>query len=427
MKDACVIGAGSSGIAAIKVLKERGISFDCFETGSGIGGNWRFMNDNGMSSAYRSLHINTSKRLMAFSDYPMPDAYPDYPHHSEVLSYFESYVDHFGLREHITFQTAVERVRATQPGYEVDTSDGETRRYRAVLVANGHHWDAVLPNFEGRFDGETMHSHDYKTPHCLVDKRVLVVGIGNSAVDIACEGCRVARRLVLSTRRSAHIFPKYMFGVPTDSLIDPRVSRLPFRLQVNMAKALLRITQGEQTRYGMPLPDHSVAQAHPTISDELLHLVGHGRIEMKPNVQGLEADGVAFVDGTRDPFDLIIFATGYRVSFPFLDRSLFSPDENDVSLYLRVVPPNQPNLYFIGLVQPLGAIMPIAEEQSKWVARLLRDELQLPSRAVMEKEIQRYKRDLRRRYVKSRRHTIQVDFHPYLRTLRGQSRAGLRR
>src|SRR5688500_2663843 len=180
----CVIGAGSSGIAACQVLKARGIPFDCFEKGSAVGGNWRYDNDNGMSSAYRSLHINTSRNLMAYRTFPMPADYPDYPHHTQIAKYFDDYVDHFGLREHITFRTEVKLVEpASEGGWHVTTDDGETRRYGAVMVANGHHWNPRWPEFPGSFDGAVTHAHYYREPDEYTDKNVLVLGIGNSGVD----------------------------------------------------------------------------------------------------------------------------------------------------------------------------------------------------------------------------------------------------
>ncbi len=430
----CIIGAGSSGIAAAKVLDEHGVAFDCFEKGSGIGGNWRYDNDNGMSSAYASLHINTSKTLMQYSDFPMPERYPDYPGHAEILDYFESYVDHFGIRGRITFGTEVANVAPRDGGgWTVTTRDGdggETHRdYRAVLVANGHHWDPRWPDFSGELDDdvEVMHSHDYRTPHGLAGKRVLVVGIGNSAVDIACEACHVADRTVISTRRGAYIFPKYILGVPTDHLIDARLNKLPFPLLVNVARAAVFVAQGDQEKYGVPKPAHAIHQAHPTISDELLHLVGHGRIALKPNVAQLEGDRVRFVDGTREPFDVVIHCTGYRISFPFFDRAVIDPVGNEVRLFHRVVHPDHEGLYFIGLVQPLGAIMPLAELQSHWVAGLVKGEMALPAKRKMEREIDAYQRRTRERYVSSPRHTIQVDFHPYVEELEAEMRSARRR
>lgn len=417
---ACIIGAGSSGIAAAKVFAERGVPFDCFEVGSGIGGNWRYGNDNGMSSAYASLHINTSKTLMQYSDFPMPEAYPDYPDHRQIMEYFESYVDHFGVRDRITFETAVKHVQPLEGGgFDVTVEPGGTRRYGAVLVANGHHWSPRWPDYPGELSErvEVLHSHDYRTPHFLTDRRVLVVGIGNSAVDIACEVCRVASRTTLSTRRSAHVFPKYVLGRPTDQLVDPRMAKLPQRAQVSMVKALLWLTRGDQERYGVPEPDHAIDQAHPTISDELLHLVGHGRIVMKPNITELAGDRVRFTDGSEEPVDAVIYATGYDIRLPFLGPDVLDASENEVRLYRRVVHPGLDGLYFIGLVQPLGAIMPIAEKQAAWVADLVSGRGALPERSEMEREIDDYQRELRARYVPSRRHTIQVDFFPYLEEL----------
>ncbi len=215
MDRVCVIGAGSSGIASCQVLNARGIEFDCFEVGSEVGGNWRYMNDNQMSSAYKSLHINTSRRMMAYATYPMPADYPDYPSHWQIARYFDDYVDHFGFRDRIRFRTEVTKVEpAAGGGWEVSWRDldggGEgSGTYGVVFVANGHHWDARWPEpaFPGQdaFEGEQLHVHDYKTPDLLEDRTVLVLGIGNSACDIAVESSRIASRTLLAMRRGAWI------------------------------------------------------------------------------------------------------------------------------------------------------------------------------------------------------------------------------
>src|SRR3712207_9549660 len=140
-----VIGAGSSGIAALKSLAERGLDVTAFEASDRIGGNWVFGNKNGMSAAYRYLHITTSRDRMAYSDFPMPESYPDFPRHDQIADYFDSYVDHFGFRGSIRFETKVDRVERRDDGvFEVTiTANGstETIEYDAVIVANGHHWD----------------------------------------------------------------------------------------------------------------------------------------------------------------------------------------------------------------------------------------------------------------------------------------------
>ena len=423
----CIVGAGSSGIAAAKTLHERGIDFDCFERGSAIGGNWRYLNDNGLSAAYASLHINTSKDKMAFSDYPMPSSYPDYPHHSQIVAYFESYVDHFGFRDKIRFKTTVEKIEKADaeghPGaWRVTLEGGESQLYKAVLVANGHHWAKRLPSFPGHFEGQTLHAHDYKTFAGFEGKNVLIVGIGNSGVDIASEVCRVAAKTMLSTRRSAHILPKYAFGKPIDHFTSPMSSKVPMFVQQIFFKLVLGLTRGDQAKLGIPRPSHHLLQAHPTVSEELPSLVGHGRVKMRPDIEKLDGDGVVFKDGSRDQVDVIIYCTGYYIRFPFLAPELVRTENNQVRLYRHVVHPDHPNLYFIGLVQPLGAVMPLAEAQSVWIAEVLRGKAKLPSREKMEKAIDHDLTAMRKRYVTSDRHTIQVDFYPYLHQVQREAR-----
>ncbi|MBD2097363.1 NAD(P)-binding domain-containing protein [Trichocoleus sp. FACHB-591] len=414
----CIIGAGSSGIAAAKTLHQKGIAFDCFEKGSGIGGNWRYLNDNGMSSAYKSLHINSSKRNMEYSDFPMPDDYPDYPRHSQILDYFESYIDHFGLRNKITFRTEVVRVTPLSDGtYSVTIRNdaGErTEHYRAVIVANGHHWCPKYPDFPGQFSGMTMHSHNYKTPDGMSDKNILVVGIGNSACDIACETSRSAKQTFLSTRRSAYILPKYILGRPLDSYLTPFFFAMPLWLRRIYGQFLLFLTWGSQAKYGVPAPKHQFLSEHPTITSDLLNLVGYGRVKIKPNVRELAGDRVRFEDGTEEPIDIIIYGTGYKIVFPFFDQSFIDPQNNELPLYKRVIHPDYPNLYFIGLFQPIGAIMPIAEWQSKWVAGILEGTVTLPSQDEMKRTIKIEQQRVKRQYIDSTRHTMQVDFHPYI-------------
>jgi dimethylaniline monooxygenase (N-oxide forming) len=434
----CVIGAGSSGIVACQVLQERGIEFDCYETGSEIGGNWRYLNDNGMSSSYKSLHINTSREIMEYKCFPMGEQYPTYPNHVQIARYFDSFVDHFALRERIKFRTEVSYVTpGAAGGWDVtirgrDDAQASTHHYAAVLVANGHHWDARLPEpaFPGSdtFTGVQTHSHHYKTFDDYQGKRVLVLGIGNSACDIAVETSKVSQRTFLAMRRGAHVLPKYVFGIPTDHLTTSPLARAPFfwmrRLSFEM---VLRLSRGKITKYGLPEPDHRLLSAHPTISDDLLTRLGHGDITVKPNIERLDGDTVRFVDGSTEQIDVIIYCTGYKITFPFLDERLLAAHDNEISLFHRVVDPQHDGLYFIGLVQPLGAIMPLAEAQCGWVADLLEGTATLPSDAQMRTEIARYHRGVQKRYVTSKRHTIQVDFLEHFAELKRERGAGRRR
>jgi len=424
---ACIIGAGSSGITAAQVLAAAGVDFDCFEIGSGVGGNWRYGNDNGVSSAYRSLHINTSREAMEFAAYPMPATYPDYPSHWQIADYFDDFVDHFGLRGRITFRTEVTKVEPSpggrDGGYDVTTrsrDDGRTpttAHYDHVLVANGHHWDPRWPEpaFPGSedFPGEQIHAHYYRTPEMFVGKHVVVLGIGNSACDIAVEASRHARTTYLAMRRGAWVIPKYLFGTPTDHLTDTPLARGPVVLQKLGMRAMLRVAVGKMTDYGLPKPDHDVLEAHPTVSDDLLSTLGHGDITVKPSISRFEGSTVHFTDGSSVEADVVVYCTGYKVTFPFLDETVVRADDNHIDLYRRVVPPDLPGLYFIGLVQPLGAVMPLAEAQAHWVADLIRGRVALPSPAEMRRQVTSYDEALRKRYVASKRHTIEVDFHAY--------------
>ncbi len=422
----CIIGAGSSGIVAAQVLDARGIPFEIFEKGSFIGGNWRYENDNGMSSAYRSLHINTSRRVMAYKTFPMPDHYPDYPDHFQMAAYFDEYVDHFGLREKVRFRTEVLDAKPVEGEWEV-TVEGpegrETNRYRALLVANGHHWDPRWPEppFPGseEFEGEQIHAHHYREPDILRGKRVLVLGIGNSATDIAVEASRIADATFIAMRRGAYVIPKYINGKPIDELSNPITSMLPLSVQRFFAARALGVAAGQMTTYGLPKPDHKLFEAHPTVSSELLPRLGHGDITVKPNIDRFSGGRtVRFTDGSEEEIDLVVYCTGYKITFPFFAPEVFAAPDNRMPLYRRVVAVDRPGLYFIGFIQPLGPIMPLAEAQSEWIADLLGERAVLPPAAEMRKAMDEEEAKQRRRFVTSKRHTVEVDFYPYLREIR---------
>jgi dimethylaniline monooxygenase (N-oxide forming) len=427
---ACVIGAGSSGITAIKALHARGIPFDCFETSDEAGGVWVFGNSNGLSAAYRDLFIDVSRERMAYSDFPMPASYPDFPHHTHIREYFNAYIDHFGLRDLITFNTAVSHVSRLDDGsWEVTLDTGETRHYDALLVANGHHWDPRWPEpaFPGAdtFSGEQLHAHSYLDNSIFTGRRVVVLGIGNSAVDIAVESSYVADRTYLAARRGAWIVPKYVFGRPVDQF--PNNPRIPLGIRQRLTHQLIRSYVGDPERYGLPRPDHRFGQAHPTVSGRILDRISHGTITPKPNIDSLQGSQVRFTDGSLVDADIVVYCTGYRISFPFFDESLISAPDNHIELFRRVFAPDIPGLYFIGLLQPLGAIMPLAEAQGEWVGDHLLGDYVLPPPAELRADIAADQAAMRKRYVASKRHTIQVDFDDYLRDLASERRAGAER
>lgn len=429
----CVIGAGSSGIAVAKALADASVPFEVLEKSDRVGGNWAFQNPNGMSSAYRSLHINTSRDRMAYADFPMPRDYPDFPHHSLVARYFDAYVDRFALREKIRFRCGAARVERGDGGFRVTRDDGVVDRFDVVVVANGHHWDPSWPEprFAGEFGGAVMHSHFYvdpETPHDLRGKRVVVLGMGNSAMDIASELSRpgVAARVFLAARRGAWVIPNYLYGKPIDQQL-PFPTWVPFSIKRAVGEAMLRVAVGSMERYGLPRPDHRLGEAHPTISSDLLPRLGRGDIVAKPNIERLEGNRVRFVDGSVEDVDAIVYATGYKVTFPFFDRAFLSAPNNELPLFFRAFAPREPGVFFAALLQPLGATMPLAEAQGKWLASHLTGRYMLPDPSAMEARISADDAAMRRRYVASKRHTMQVDFDEYLAALAAERRAGERR
>lgn len=435
----CVIGAGPSGLAASKVLASRNVPFDCFEAGSRIGGLWRYGNDNGMSGVYASLHANISKESMSFSSLAMPDSYPVFPHHSKVLAYLEDYAASFGLHRHITPGTEVTSVRPLDDGgWEVvrrprggPDSEATAQRYTAVVVANGHHWaprlpDPAVPGAEG-FEGPAVHSHDYRVPEPYAGRRVLVIGMGNSACEIAAEVSRSAARTYLSARHPAHVFPKMLLGRPADHLAWSPLASLPRFLKGPAMALLLRLTRGAPVHYGLPRPVRGPLAAHPSTSDELLVQLARGAITPKPGVSSFGRNTVAFTDGSREAVDAVVYATGYSILFPFLDPAVFAAPDGRTELFLRTVPPRLPGLYFMGLAQPAGAAFPLLEPQAEWVADLITGAVAPPSPQAMKRAIDRERRHQDRTYVSSYRHGIEIDVRSYRKALRRELRAGRRR
>ncbi len=432
----CIIGAGCSGITTAKRLKDHGLAFDCFEMSDDIGGNWYFKNPNGRSACYQSLHIDTSKWRLAFEDYPVPADWPDFPHHSQLLGYFRDYARHFGLYPLITFNTEVKKAVRGQDGvWSVTLSNGETRRYGALIVCNGHHWDPRTPTYEGTFNGPAFHVHSYRDPFDPVDmrgKNIVVVGMGNSAMDVASELSQrpIAKNLWVSARRGVWVLPKYLNGKPADKAAgDPRIPRF---ITQALARNILKKAIGRMEDYGLPKPDHELLTAHPSVSGEFLTRVGCGDIKMKPAIQKLDGDHVIFADGSREAVDVIVYATGYNMRFPFFDDPRLNPDaEHRFPLYKRMLHADIPNVIFMGLAQPLPTLVNLAEQQSKLVVKLLDGSYRPPPPEEMRRITAKDEAYYLGPYYKSARHTIQVDFAHYVMDLmkeiaRGEKRAGVR-
>ena len=391
-----VIGAGPCGLGVAKALKESGISYTQAEADDNVGGNW-------YHGVYETAHIISSRKTTEYADFPMPENYPDFPSQKQMADYYSLYADTFGLRESIEFNTKVVMCRPlSDERWEVELSfefrvhavekpskDGtqnktEKRIYKGVIVCNGHHWDKRFPEFAGEFTGELMHSKDFKKPEQLFNKRILVVGGGNSACDVVSEAARVGKEAHLSLRRGYWFLPKTLFGQPS---AESAAIYFPVFLQRFMVKLLLKIVIGKYQDYGLPQPDHKLFEHHPTVSSEILHYLKHGRIKAHKDIKKLDGKTVEFVDGERIEVDTIVCATGYFVSFPFLPENLVPVKNGNIAqLYAGSVLPDYKNLYIFGTQQVRYGVGPLITPAAKLLAKMIKmqDEMELPIGLVLK-------------------------------------------
>lgn len=416
----CVIGAGPSGLTAIKNLQEQGVTdITVFEKNHQIGGNWVYDELNNHSSVYETTHIISSKRWSQFEDFPMPADYPDYPSHRQVLDYFKSYATQFNLAQYIRINTTVVEVKQIDTGqwqvtYE-DTQGVHEGCFDYLLIANGHHWDPFIPKYSGQFSGELLHSHQYKTASSFRNKRVLVIGGGNSACDVAVEIARVSPQTCISMRRGYHIFPKFIFGKPTDDAVA-KTRWMPSFLRQKLFSLVIRALQGRYAKYHLMKPDCGPLEIHPTINSELLYAIRHGKVCPRPGITHFANNEVHFSNGKSQEFDTVIYATGYKISFPFLDKKLLDLSGSfKVPLYRKMMHADLENLYFIGLCQPQGCIWPLADYQSKIVARIIMGTLKRP--AELKKKIAAEMDKPHYRFKSHMRHALEVDYHMFRREL----------
>ncbi|MEV6162447.1 NAD(P)-binding domain-containing protein [Streptomyces sp. NPDC052052] len=422
-----VIGAGAAGLTATKALLDAGVEVVAYEKGDRPGGLWARDNTSGLSPAYASLHLNTSKGRTQFADFPMPRQWPDYPSADLVAGYLADYCENFGLTPHIRFDTSVESVEREEDGrcWAVTTDSGDVDRYDAVVVANGHNWDPRRPDpaYPGTFDGLQMHAHDHRTAEVFRDRRVLVVGMGNSAMDIAVDASYVARGpVLLSARHGVHVVPKYLFGRPSDAT-GGALAALPWRLRQRVAETMLRLAVGTPQSYGLPAPAGGLFQNHPTISDTILHRLTHGEVVARPGIDRLDGDRVVFTDGTSDPVDVIVWATGYRVSIPFLSDRWLGADPERLPLYKRVFHLQDPSLAFVGLMQSTGAALPVVEAQAKLMAACFSGAYALPTAQEQRSAVARALRAAVERWG-DRRPQMRIDFDQYVADLPREIEAG---
>jgi len=417
----CVIGAGPSGIAAIKNIRDKGLAVQAYDFNQDVGGNWIFSENASHSSVFETTHIISSKTLSQYEDFPFPEGVADYPSHTELRDYFQSYAKHYDLYSSIQFNTLVKHChRQGEDRWEVTTErEGkETKEvFTDLVVCNGHHWLPKHPTYPGNFTGTYLHSHEFKKAAPFADKKVLVIGGGNSACDVAVETSRISAKTSISWRRGYRILPKFLMGKPSD-VFASSMTFLPIAMRNFLAGILVKLTTGSNELYGLPKVEHKFGATHPTVNSELLYKIRHGNVNPKGEISHFEGKTVHFKDGSAENFDVIIACTGFVLAHPFFDKEFLNYSEGPVPLYLKMFHPNYANLFFIGMFQPLGCIWPGAEQQSKLAALALTGEWDRPSN--IEQLCAREVSHPHMKQIATSRHTITVDFHKFIRDIKRQ-------
>ncbi|MFM7205872.1 MAG: flavin-containing monooxygenase [Planctomycetaceae bacterium] len=421
----CVIGAGPSGLAALKRLREAGVAAECLEREDGIGGTWRY--GAATSRVFASTRLISSKSLTEIGDFPMPRHFPAHPDHRQCLDYLRDYARAFVLDEHIRFDTAVERITplgGPGSGWEIHTSAGPPRRYAGVVIASGHNHVPRWPAIAGAFSGTLLHAADYKSPTQpvpLAGRRVLVIGGGNSGCDIAVEAAAHAARTVHSTRRGYYVVPRMVFGRPADLRGERllKMSAAPW-LRRFIGLRMIDRTVGLPWRHGLPRPDHRLFESHPVINSDLLGLIDAGRIHPTGDVAAFAGHEVVFRDGTREPFDVVIAATGYHISHPFIDARLLGGDEAEdmPRLFMHLLHRHRDDIAVVGLIQPDSGQWGITDVQATVVARMALAGRSCPRAAAwLYRARQRPEPAPPIRYIDSPRHSLEVEHFSYRRRL----------
>jgi isoprenylcysteine carboxyl methyltransferase (ICMT) family protein YpbQ len=375
-----IIGAGAAGLAAAKALLDAKIAVTVFEQRLDVGGLWHADSASGIA---RNTHLVSPKSAQAFSDQPMPDSFPTYPRHHLVLSYLQNYAESRGLRDHVFFGRALEKARHDEGGWQLDFADGTKERFSHLIIASGYHNTPQMPDFTGQFSGQILHSKDYAGPETIAGKRVLVMGAGQSAMDVLCDAAAVAKSVFHSTRRGFICTPRYFMGQPTEAMIEspppligPLLARLPlrwmFRMIALMSETVLRVAGTTNAKLGIPRYRIDESPPPPTMDQRVYNFYAIGDIAYRGPVAAFEGGQVVFADGRRDVIDIIVCGTGYRADFPFLDPTHQPTDPDGQNVLLKqIFHRNEPTLFFVGLIHPIGAHWRVFEWQAQLIATYL--------------------------------------------------------
>lgn len=421
----CVIGAGPSGLAAVRHLLGEGFHVECLEREDSLGGNWLF--GSSTSRVFESTRLISSKKLTEFADYPMPKHFPAYPNHQQCLDYLRSYAAHFKLHDFLVTGVHVERIEPAGPrgtGWLVHTSHAAPKHYAGLVIASGHNHVPRWPTIRGTFTGAFLHAADYKSPRApvaIAGKRVLVIGGGNSGCDIAVECSHHAARTVHSTRRGYFVVPRFIMGRPAD-LRGERLLKMgaPVWLRRLVALAGIRRSVGFPWQHGLPRPDHRLFETHPVVNTELLARIDCGAIAPAVNIVAFDGNTAIFTNGHREAFDVVIAATGYETTIPFVDGRLLGADTPDGTprLFMNLLCHDRDDLAVVGLIQPDSGQWGITGVQARLVASMAAAALGAPkASAWLYARRQRPPRNNPIRYIDSPRHALEVEHYSYRREL----------
>ncbi|MGZ8238253.1 MAG: flavin-containing monooxygenase [Methylobacter sp.] len=417
----CIIGGGPLGIGLGRELNDGGIDYDLYESEADLGGVW---NGDGKSGrVYPSLHLISPKFNTQVPDYPMPDDYPVYPNHKMMLAYIRSYARDFGVYDKAIFNTSVTRLEPAGDGWDVTLSSGECKHYSFVAVCNGAQRLPRYPDppYRGHFDGEVFHSMDYKNPDQIRGKRVLVIGAGNSGCDIAVDAVHHGTEVYHSTRRGYHYYPKFIGGKPTPQWMLQLGNKFKSKDEtMAYIQQVFKLAGYDGVDYGLKKPDHPLDGAHPIMNSQILYHIGHGDIQPKDDVDYFDGRTVYFTDGSSADVDVIIYATGYDRSFPFIDPALLQWKAGIPDLFIHIAPRNLDNIFFFGFVNAAAGLGDGLRLQGQFVRSYIKaftDKSKGYAKFIQAK--QEDDPDLGQDYfLDSHRHLWEVDFWKFIKVAR---------
>lgn len=387
-----VIGAGPAGLAAIRSLRDAGLTIEAAERNSDVGGQWLFGAQS--SAVYASTHLISSKSTTAYADFPMPEEWPAYPSRIQIEQYFKDFAKRFDLYPLIRFNDGVSKLARAGGRWRATFDKGETRDFDGVVIANGHLSDPLMPEIPGAFSGTVLHAKEYKSPGIFEGKRVLISGMGNTGCDIVVDAIHRAKSVLWSVRGGNHFVPKFVGGKPADEGNHRAKIVLPKWLRSRLHEPFARLLAGPPERFGLPKPEHRLYDRTPIVNSLVLLHLGQGDVLLRKPVKAFNGKSVIFEDGKRDEVDIVVFATGYRITFPFLEDLTelnWQPQFGAPRLYMNVFPPEDNGLFVAGLLEGAGVGWPGRALQTDLVAAYLKAKAAKPAAAqAFRQEIERY-------------------------------------